>query len=193
MTQRLQVRSQLPHIEKGGILDDCGLASAACAVGWASRYALSPSAADGIAAGKVAIGRADRDGVSEGTTLAQLIKVAQHLGGRARWARDWMDVVAAAAKGAAIIINVDAPKHYTAAMLAANAFARKRKGKEVYGHMICAGWTDDGWQIADPTQTGKGKERYGAPVAAVDLWDIASSKGDAPHSRVIIVSYSQTK
>ena len=45
---KLRVKSQLDHIEKGGILDDCGPSSVSALVAWASAYEVDPSAGDGI-------------------------------------------------------------------------------------------------------------------------------------------------
>jgi hypothetical protein len=54
--------------------------------------------------------------------------------------------------------------------------------------MTCAVWDAElGWQFADPTFSGKGAEAYAALVSQSELKAIASSKGDAPHKRVIIV------
>ena len=53
---KFKVKSQLDHVEKGGILDDCGPSSTAAAVAWASKYTVDPSAGDGIKAKAKATG-----------------------------------------------------------------------------------------------------------------------------------------
>ena len=85
---KFKTKSQLPYVEKGGILDDCGPSSVSALVAWASAYEVDPSAGDGIAMKAKITGQKDRDGVSDnGSSLAQLIKVANGFGAKARWAR----------------------------------------------------------------------------------------------------------
>lgn len=191
---KLKVKSQLPLQEgKGGWVDDCGPTSLAMAIGWASGYALDPNAKEAHSVvGKA--GRVDRIGQGDSTSYAQLIKAAKLFGGSARYAKSWEDVTTAAKKGAAIIINVQAPKNYPASALAVNAFARKRVGKTTYGHYGCAAWDAElKWQFADPTQTAKGKEKNAALVTQAEVRALASSKGDkaGPHVRCIIVTFKK--
>ena len=191
---QLKIKSQLPFLEKGGYLDDCGPSSAAAAVAYASQYSLDPSAADGIAAA-ARVGRLDVNGRPDGVSLAFLVKVVKALGGKAKWAADWSEVVAAAQKGAAILINAQSPKAYPASALKVNAFAAKRAkiGRD-YGHCIVAAYDQSlGWQLADPTQTGKGKEAQAALLTKEQVRAIAASKGDAPHKRVLIITAPQKK
>lgn len=184
----LKVRSQLEHVEKGGVLDDCGPSSAACAVSWVLGKDIS--AAEGIAAKVKATGKQDKPGVPDNaTSLSEIIKVVKELGAVGRWAKDWADVVAALKNGCSVVINVQAAKNYPPQAI--SAWHKRFIGRHAdatYGHMTCAAWSaEDGFQFADPTFTGKGVEKYAAKVSVVELKAIASSKGDAPHSRCIIV------
>jgi hypothetical protein len=54
--------------------------------------------------------------------------------------------------------------------------------------MIAIAWDEDlGWQFACPTMSGEGDEVYAVPITEAQVKAIASSKGDAPKSRVLIV------
>jgi hypothetical protein len=185
---KLKIRSQLPHEEKGGVLDDCGPSSTACAVSWVLKKDVT--AAEGIAAKAKATGFTEKQGVSDnGSSLSELAKTAKVLGADARYAKDWQDVVDALKRGHAVVINVEAPKGYPPQAVSAwhKRFA-KRHPKETYGHMTCAAWTaEEGFQFADPTFTGKGKEKFAVIITEQELKAIASSKGDAPASRCLIV------
>ncbi len=87
---KLKVKSQLDHVEKGGILDDCGPSSTAAAVGWASKYVVDPSAGDGIKAKAKATGFVEKEGVSDnGSSLGDLIKTAKQMGAKADWRKRW--------------------------------------------------------------------------------------------------------
>jgi hypothetical protein len=195
MPGRLVVRSQLPHEETGGILDDCGPASAACAASWVTGKDIS--AGEGIAAKKRATGAPDRPGVSDnGSSLAQLAKTVKELGARSRYPDDWQDATQAAKTGAALIINVQAPRGYPDQALSKwhrNWVKYWNKHDPLaasagYGHMIAVAFDSViGWQLADPTFSGKGKEKHAAVVSAQDVRAVASGKGDAPHKRVLVV------
>jgi hypothetical protein len=188
---KLKIKSQLPHEEKGGILDDCGPSSAACAVAWATGYKIDPSAADGIKAKAAATGFTEKQGVSDnGSSLQDLAATARQLGARASYPKAWIEVTAAAMRGSAIIINVQAPIGYPKQAMSAwqKRYAIKNP-TATYGHMVCAAWHEDtGWQFADPTFSGKGKEQYAALITLDDLRRIAESKGDKASSRCLIVS-----
>ena len=198
---KYRVKSQLPHVEKGGILDDCGPSSVAAAVSWAAKYEPDFTAADGIRAKFEATGQVDKQGVSDnGSTLPQLIKTAQRLGAKARYAKSWEDVVAAAKAGAGIGVHVQQPIGYPEGQEVSawhekwRVWWRKtdpahlRKG---YGHMTSARYdAEEGvWYWACPTRSGKGAEAYGVKVTEAALKQIASSKGDAPHKRCIIITW----
>jgi len=190
---KLKVKSQLPFVEKKGWVDDCGPTGLAMAIGWASAYKAEPTVQEAIDAAAKA-GRVDVDGEGNGTTFKQLIAAAKTLGGKGRYAKSWDDVVTSAKAGAAIGINVQAPKNYPDAALAVNAFAKKRVGKSTYGHYTCAAWDAElGWQFADPTQTAKGKEKNAALVTEDEVKELAASKGDkaGPHSRCLIFTYAK--
>lgn len=185
---QLKVRSQLDHVEKGGILDDCGPSSAACASSWVLGKDIT--AAEGIAAKEKATGFKEKKGVSDnGSSLWDLIKTCKVLGANARYPKDWDDCVQSLKKGAAIIINVDAAKNYPPQAI--SAWHKRYIGRHAgatYGHMVAAAWSEkQGFQFADPTFSGKGKEKFAVTVTDKELKAIASSKGDAPFKRCIIV------
>jgi hypothetical protein len=200
VSMQLRIKSQLPYVEKGGILDDCGPCSTAAAVSWALGYAQDFTGLDGIKAKEKATGYVDKQGVSDnGSNLSQLAKTAKVLGGEGRYAKNWDDVLSAGKKGAAIIINVQAPKGYPVQALSswnkkwADYWGKKdpKVVREGYGHMTCAAYDKDlGWQFADPTFSGKGKEEFAALISEADLKAIASGKGDkaGPHVRCLIVT-----
>jgi len=184
---RLKVKSQLDHIERGGILDDCGPSAVAALVAWASAYEVDPSAGDGIAMKAKITGQKDRDGVSDnGSNLPQLIKVARGFGAKARWAKSWDDVVASAKRGAGIGIHVQQPIGYPDGQEISawhvkwgKWWAKKDKAhlRRGYGHMVAAAFDPvDGWMLACPTRSGKGPEAYGAPTSEANLRRIADSK-----------------
>ena len=185
---KLKIRSQLPHVEKGGVLDDCGPSSAACAASWVLSKDIT--AKQGIDAKKKATGRPDLPGVADNaTSMAEIIKIVKELGANGRWARDWQDVIDSLRNGAAIVINVDAAKNYPPQAI--SAWHKRYVGRHpraTYGHMVAAAWTAElGFQFADPTFTGVGKEKFAVIVSEKELKAIASSKGDAPAARCIIV------
>jgi len=185
---KLQIRSQLDHVEPGGVLDDCGPSSAAAASSWVLKGDINALA--GIQAKERAVGYKDKQGVSDnGSSLWELIKTCKELGANARYPRDWEDCVESAKKGAALIINVQAAKNYPKQAL--SAWHKRYIGRHAgatYGQMAAAAWCEDhGWQFADPTFSGKGKEKFAVSVTEKELKAIASSKGDAPFKRCIIV------
>jgi hypothetical protein len=183
---KLKVKSQLDHIEKGGILDDCGPSSVAMLVAWASAYEIDPSAGDGIAMKAKITGQKDRDGVSDnGSSLAQLIKVSNGFGAKARWAKSWDDVAAAAKRGAGIGVWVEQPAGYPKD-LEVSAWHEKwkrwwwvkqKQPNRTYGHMTAAAWDpEEGWMWACPTRSGKGAEAFGVKISEADLRKVADSK-----------------
>lgn len=184
---KFKVKSQLPYVEKGGILDDCGPSSVSALVAWASAYEVDPSAGDGIAMKAKITGQKDRDGVSDnGSSLAQLIKVANGFGAKARWAKSWDDVVASAKRGAGIGVWVQQPIGYPAGLeISAWMVKWARWWKKTnpahlaqgFGHMTAAGWCPDhGWWWACPTRSGKGAEEFGVLISEENLRKIADSK-----------------
>jgi hypothetical protein len=191
---RLKVKSQLDHVEKGGILDDCGPSSTAAAVAWASGYTFDPTAGDGIAAKKKATGQKDVQGVSDnGSSLPQLIKTAEALGARARTPKSWEDIVGSAQNGAGILVWVQQPVGYPKGVEISEwhkkwaAYWQKKDAKvlkEGYGHMTAAAWCEDhGWQWACPTRSGKGKEQFAVQITEDDLKKIAGSKKTSGKSK----------
>lgn len=168
------------------VLDDCGPSSMAAAVAWASGYRLDPTAADGVAAKAKATGKVEKQGVSDnGSSLADLIKTANVLGGKARWAKSWEDAITAAKGGAALGIWVEAPVGYPEHAKSAWQkrwerwwWVKQNQPKRTYGHMTSAGWcADHGWQWADPTMDERDpKEQYAAIVTEADILALADSK-----------------
>lgn len=185
---KLLVKSQLKHIEKGLILDDCGPSSAAAAASWVNKYEKDFSAADGIAAAADA-GREDKDGRPDGTNFPLLAKAVCRMSADAGYPMDWNNVLLAGKSGKAIIVNVQAPIGYPTHAIEANAFAKKlKKSGMSWGHMVCVAYHPEvGWQLADPTMTGKGKEKFGVVISESEFRAIAASKGDAPFKRCLIV------
>ena len=184
---KFKVKSQLDYVEKGGILDDCGPSSVSALVAWASAYEVDPSAGDGIAMKAKITGQKDRDGVSDnGSSLAQLIKVANGFGAKARWAKSWEDVVASAKRGAGIGVWVQQPIGYpTGLEISAWMIKWARWWKKTnpahlaqgFGHMTAAGWCPDhGWWFMCPTRSGKGAEEFGVLISEENLRKIADSK-----------------
>jgi len=185
---KLRVKSQLPHIEKGQILDDCGPSSAAAAASWAHGYNKDFTALDGIKAAADA-GREDKDGRPDGTSLSDLAKTVKRMGCQAGYPADWANVILAGKRGKAIIVNVQAPIGYPSHALQVNAFAKKLKiSGMTWGHMVCVAYHPEvGWQLADPTMKGKGKEKFGVVISESEFRAIAESKGEAPFKRCLIV------
>jgi hypothetical protein len=211
---KFKVKSQLDHVEKGGILDDCGPSSTAAAVAWAAKYVIDPSAGDGIAAKQKATGYVDKQGVADnGSSLGDLIKTAKVLGAHGRWAKSWDDVVASAHRGAGIGVWVQQPVGFPVGLEISEWHKRWEKwwgpkgggGKKDpkhlakgYGHMTAAGWDPvEGWQWACPTRSGKGKEKFAVKITEEQLKQIADSKrvsgvhNAPPHKHVIIFEYKK--
>lgn len=189
MARRLKVRSQLPLVERGGVLDDCGPSSVAAACSWVLDKNIS--ATDGVRAKEAATGKKDLPGVADnGTSLSEIIKIAKVFDVKGRWAKNWDDVVSSVKSGSAVVINVNATIGYPKQAISSwhKRFVGRHAGA-TYGHMTCAAFDSElGWQFADPTFSGKGSEAYAALVSVADIKAIASSKGDAPHKRCIILS-----
>jgi hypothetical protein len=184
---KFKTKSQLPYVEKGGILDDCGPSSVSALVAWSSAYEVDPSAGDGIAMKAKITGQKDVNGVSDnGSSLAQLIKVANGFGAKARWAKSWEDVVASAKRGAGIGVWVQQPIGYPAGLeISAWMIKWARWWKKTdpahlaqgFGHMTAAGWCPDhGWWWTCPTRSGKGAEEFGVLISEENLRKIADSK-----------------
>jgi len=191
---RLKIRSQVDvdqEARKQGILDDCGPSSAAAAASWVLKKEIS--AAEGIAAKAKVTGFTEKQGVSDnGSSLSELAKAVKELGAHGRNPADWQDAVQAAKGGAALIINVQQAKmpFYEGVKMSKwhRKFVKAKPGYE-YGHMTSAAFDPvAGWMWACPTMSGKGDEEFAVSITEAQLKQIASSKGDAPKSRVLIVS-----
>jgi len=191
---RLKIRSQVAvdqEARKQGILDDCGPSSAACAASWVLKKEIS--AAEGIAAKAKATGFTEAQGVSDnGSSLSELAKTVKVLGAHGRYPADWQDAVQSAKNGDALIINVQQgrmPFYEGVKMSAWHKRHIKLHPSDEYGHMTAAAFDAvDGWMWACPTMSGKGDEEFAVSVTEAQVKQIASSKGDAPKSRVLIVS-----
>lgn len=165
-------------------MDDCAWATLSCAANYLTGSKMTSK--DAIAIGET-VGRHDRDGLPDPTSLAQLVKAAPKVGLIARYAKSWNDVLKAMAAGAVIGINVEQAKNYPKVYLSKwHRDREKRKPGKPYGHMTCAATYTDRAQWACPTMTGVGAEEFAVPVTLADLKQIASSKGDAPHKRCLI-------
>jgi hypothetical protein len=186
----LKIVTQTDSIETGkpGVqdnwMDDCAWATLACAYNFLTGNKMTSK--DAVAIGEL-VGRHDRDGAPDPSSLAQLVLGAKKIGIVARYPKSWDDIMTAMKAGAVIGINVEQAKNYPPIKMSAWHVAhQKRKPGKTYGHMTCAVAGDIGAQWADPTMTGKGKETYAIPVTIGQLKQIASSKGDAPHKRCLI-------
>lgn len=170
------------------ILDDCTWSSCAAAVSWASGYTVDYSAADGVAAERAALGRVEKQGVSDnGGSLPEAVKVIAHLGGKARYAKSWDDAVSAAKSGAALMVWVQQPIGYPDIQISKwhDVWKRWWTKKDIlhikagYGHMTSAGYDREEsiWYWACPTRDEKvTAEKYGVPVTEAQLRQIANSK-----------------
>jgi hypothetical protein len=192
--RRLVIRSQVKvdkEARQNGILDDCGPASAACAASWVTGREIS--AKEGIVAKAAATGREDIQGVSDnGSSLWDLLKAVKVLGARGDLPETWDQVIAQGKKGAALIVNVSNGKapFYEGVKMSKwhRQLVKKNPAANGYGHMIAIAWDEDlGWQFACPTMSGEGEELYAVPITEAQVKAIASSKGDAPKGRVLIV------
>jgi hypothetical protein len=186
----LKIVTQTDSIETGkpGVqdnwMDDCAWSTLACAVNHLTDSSMKTKEAVSIGE---SVGRKDRDGLPDPTSLAQLVTGAKKAGIVARYAKSWDDVLKSMAAGAVIGINVEQAKNYPPVRM--SDWHRKhqvRKPGKTYGHMTCASQHEKGAQWADPTMSGKGSESYAVPVTLAELKQIASSKGDAPHKRCLI-------
>lgn len=201
---QLKVKSQIWDSEalKKGLLDDCGPASVAAAVAWASGYRLDPEVGE-VVARYVPLGRIDKQGeLSAGTTFAQNIKVAASYGAKGTWAKSWAQVIAAGKAGAGIILNVQAPKGYPDRALSAwhrkwaKYWAKKDPAHlaKGYGHYVCIAYdAEAGWQLSDPTMTGKGAEALGVRITEEEFERMARGKGRAPHTTCVIITFPKGK
>lgn len=188
----LKVVTQTDSIETGkpGIhdnwMDDCAWATLACAANHLTGSKMTSK--DAIAVGET-VGRHDRDGFPDPTSLAQLVLGAKKVGLVARYAKSWNEVILSMQKGAVIVMNVEQAKNYPPVTMSKwhKSYQQKNPGA-TYGHMTCASAGEVGAQWADPTMTGKRKEADAVPVTIWQLKQIASSKGDAPHRRCLILT-----
>ena len=147
----------------------------------------------GIAAKATATGFVEKQGVSDnGSSLSELAKTVKELGAHGRYPADWQDVLQSAKNGDALIINVQQAKmpFYEGVKMSKwhRKYVKANPGYE-YGHMTSAAFDPTaGWMWACPTMSGKGDEEFAVSITEAQLKQIASSKGDAPKSRVLIVS-----
>jgi hypothetical protein len=195
---RLKIRSQVGVDDEArtkGILDDCGPSSAACAAAWVLGKEIS--ATEGIAAKAKATGFTEKQGVSDnGSSLSELAKTVKVLGALAKYPKTWEGAIDALRKGHALILNVNngKPPFFAGVKMSAwHVQHLKRHPGDYYGHMTAAAYDPAiGFQWACPTMSGKGGEEYAVTVTEEQLRAIASSKGDAPEQRTLIV-YKEIK
>jgi hypothetical protein len=188
---KLKIVTQTDNIEGKGTktvldnwMDDCAWATLACAANHLTGSTFTSF--DGVEWGEK-VGRKDRDGLPDPTSLYQLVKAGPLAGLKVTYPKDWVSVVNAVKGGAVVLINVEQAANYPVITMSAwHKGHQKRKPGKTYGHMTCAALTADGLEWADPTMSGTGKETYGVPVTWAELKQIASSKGDAPHKRCLI-------
>jgi hypothetical protein len=202
MSRDFRIVTQTDQIEKGGMMDDCGWASLAAIANYVTGSALD--CADGIAIGEK-VGRHDREGKGDGSSLAQLVKAAPLVGLKARHPKTWSDVEAALTDdNTALAISVQQPIGYPESVLPISKWHEKvwapwaKKTdpagyKRGYGHLTAAAGHPKGAQWACPTRSGKGEEKYAIPVTIQELRQIAESHGDAPHKRVVIFTAAKVK
>jgi hypothetical protein len=200
---RLKVKSQIHDKEarQQGILDDCGPAATAAAIGWVTGEDLDVTAF--VAEYTKVVGRQDKQGVSSaGATFGENIKMAARHGAKGTWPKSFEQVVRAAQLGAAIILNVQGPKGYPVGKMSAwtrkwIAYWTKKDPKKVakgFGHYVTVVYCDDcGWQYADPTMTGKGKEAEAFLISLSDFEAMASGKGRAKQSTCVIITTAPKK
>jgi hypothetical protein len=192
------------------ILDDCTWSSCAAAVSFASEYAVTYSAADGVAAFQKATGRIDRQGVSDaGGSLAEAVKTMAVLGGKARYEKSWDDAMTAGkAPNTSLLVWVQQAVQYPPEVKISAWHDRWHKWwskhapekiKAGYGHMTSAGYSPEfGWQWGCPTRDEKvAAEKYAVPVTEAQLRQIANSKSKArkagiDYKCVLIVTYPKT-
>ena len=174
-----------------GVWDDCGPSSAACAASWVLGKTIT--AKEGIAAKEKATGHVDAQGVSDnGSNLPELLKTVKVLGASGRYPASWDDAISAGKKGASLIVNVSngLSPFYDGVKMSKwhRQLVKKNPGANGYGHMVAFAYDSEiGWQFADPTMSGEGSEIYAVPVTEAQVRSIASSKGDAPKARTLIV------
>lgn len=183
---RVRIVTQTKNVESGGMMDDCAWASLACVANVLLGSKLTCT--DGIAVGEM-VGRHDRDGKGDGSSLSQMAKGAHLMGIDTKQPDDWAEVVNAMRKGHVIGISVEQPNKYPATVRLSKwhkGWQSRNPGKS-YGHLTCAADVDGVVaQWADPTMDGKGLEKFALVLAYNDLKAIASSHGDAPHTRCLI-------
>ena len=195
---RMRIVTQLDSVERNAkgqqIIDDCAPSSLMACANYLT--GTTYTSADGVRI-LTRVGRKDVAGVPTPSSLAQIVKAAPLVGLRPVWAKSWQQVVDALRAGGTVLINVQQPRGYpaTVQMSAWHAkwqrYWRKTDPKHEaagYGHATAAAAYGDGAQWCDPTMSGTGRETYGVPVSWSDLRAIASSKGDAPHKRCIILT-----
>lgn len=192
--RKLEIRSQLAvdrEARRMGVWDDCGPSSAAAAASWVLGKTIT--AREGIAAKERATGKADVQGVSDnGSSLPQLLKTVKVLGADGRYPASWEDAIRAGKRGAALIVNVSngLSPFYDGVKMSRwhRRLVKNNPGANGYGHMVAFAYDPEiGWQFADPTMSGSGTEIYAVPVTEAQVRSIASSKGDAPKGRTLIV------
>lgn len=189
--KRLKIVTQTDNIEgkktkevSDNWMDDCAWATLACAANHLTGSTFTSF--DGVEWGEK-VGRKDRDGLPDPTSLAQLVKAGPLAGLKVTWPKDWVSIVNALKGGDVVLINVEQARNYPEITMSDwHKKHQVRKPGKTYGHMTCAAIVDGVLQWADPTMSGSGNEEFAVPVSWSELKQIASSKGDAPHKRCLI-------
>ena len=200
---RMRIVTQLDSTERNAkgqtIIDDCAPSALMACANYLT--GTTYTSADGVRI-LTRVGRKDVQGVPTPTSLAQIVKAAPLVGLRAVWPKSWQQVVDALRAGGTVIVNVQQPRGYPATVQMSAWHARwqrywsKHDAARVragYGHATAASAYGDGAQWGDPTMSGTGRETYAVPVSWSDLRSIASSKGDAPHKRCVLLTVAARK
>lgn len=195
----LKVFSQLPFAEKGGRLDDCGPSALAAAIFHASNGTVNPGVKSAIDAAAKA-GRVDKNGTSEGTTFAQIIKAAQFLGAQMTIAPTWAKAVAAMKQGKAVCVAFRAPVAAPqSTWSAAQKSSLKRHPGHTYAHFATLAIVDGKFVFADPMMSGKGSEEFGKFITedeakTIAHWGIGegNAKRKTPMAWIVSVKIAAT-
>jgi hypothetical protein len=169
-------------------MDDCGVTSAGMALQYASKGEITVTPQEAWDAGRRA-GRKDVDGEGNGTSAHELIATVKQLGGYAQWVPAWAAAKRAAAAGAAIVVNVEAPLGIPKRVW--SEWQKKRAANSApYGHWCVLAREGGAWEYADPTMSGKGKEVYGKAISEQEADGIARSKTLVKKTPIWIAVYA---
>ena len=182
---RLKVVTQLDSVEKNGMIDDCAWATMACAANFLTGSSFTSK--DGIKWGEE-VGRIDHANKGDASSLGQMKKAAKLAGLESEYPESWADVLSALYAGKFICLSVEQPVGYPKRITMSKWHRANIKTGDHYGHITGFANHELGAQWADPTMTGKGKEKWAIPVTIEEIRQIAESKGYAPYTRCLILS-----